>query len=235
MLITEAARGEGAHLINNKKERFLRDYIPDSMEMGPRDIISRAIYKETQAGRAIDTPCGKCVHLDLRHLGKKIITQKLPQLRDLTLTYLNLDPIIDPIPATPAQHYFMGGIATDIETKTNIPGLLAVGESACASVNGANRLGSNSLAKCLVFGTESGKTAAKIIGERKQPQINPSQIKDEQSRIKKIIQRKGKENPHAILEEMNAVMETRAGVIRNEKGLQEGLKVISKLKEQINK
>ncbi len=233
MLITEAARGEGGYLINNKNERFLRDYIPESMEMGPRDIISRAIYKETEAGRAIDTPCGKCVHLDLRHLGKKIISEKLPQLRDLTLMYLNLDPVTDPIPVTPAQHYFMGGIATDIQTKTNIPGLLAVGESACASVNGANRLGSNSLAKCLVFGTESGKTAAKIITKRKHPQIDPKQIKDEQSRIQKIIQRTGKENPHAILEEMNEVMESHAGVIRNEKGLQEGLKNISTLKEKI--
>ncbi len=235
ILITEAARGEGGWLLNKKNERFLRDYIPDSMELGPRDIVSRAIYKEIEQGRAINTPCGKCINLDLRHLGEKTIMQKLPQLRDLTLTYLNLDPVNDLIPVTPAQHYFMGGIATNIQTETNITGLLAVGECSCASINGANRLGSNSLAKCLVFGTEAGKTASRLIAKRKHPQISSSQIKEEQIRLEKIISRTGKENPYNLTAEMNVTMDTHAGIIRDEKGLKEGLETISILREKITK
>lgn len=233
ILITEASRGEGAYLLNKNHERFLTKYIPETMEIGPRDIISRAIIKEIEIGNGVNSPQGKSVYLDLRHLGKKVINQKLPQLRKLTKTYLNLDPIKDLIPVAPAQHYFMGGISTNINTKTNIEGLLAIGESACTSINGANRLGSNSLAKCLVFGAEAGITASKIIKEKSTSRISLTQIKDEQKKIHKILTNNGKESPHKLLEEMNETMDLYAGIIRNEEKIKKGIEKILSLLERV--
>ncbi|HEX6051373.1 MAG TPA: FAD-binding protein, partial [Gemmatimonadaceae bacterium] len=169
ILITEAARAEGGHLINKDGYRYLQDYnlgkpepkpVFRSMELGPRDRLSQAFMHEVAKGRTIDTPYGPVVHLDLRHLGKRVITTKLPLVRELCLKYEALDPITDLIPVRPVVHYMMGGIHTDIDGATPLAGLYAAGEAACVSINGANRLGSNSLPELLVFGTRAGRAAA---------------------------------------------------------------------------
>src|SRR5438270_12829824 len=169
ILITEAARAEGGWLINTDGYRYLQDYdlgkptpkpVLRSMELGPRDRLSQCFVKEFEKGRTIDGPYGAVVHLDLRHLGEKLINQKLPFVRELCLKYEGLDPVTQLIPVRPVVHYMMGGISTDINGATTLPGLFAAGECACVSINGANRLGSNSLPEILVFGARAGKVAA---------------------------------------------------------------------------
>src|SRR5438105_1699889 len=160
ILMTEASRGEGGYLVNKEGKRFLEEYIPTKMELGPRDILSRAIIQEIEKGRAFDGPYGEYVHLDIRHLGEKLIDEKLPFVRELTTKFVGIDPVHDPIPVRPVVHYMMGGVDTDLDGRTLLPGLYAAGEAACVSINGANRLGSNSLTECLVFGARVGKEAA---------------------------------------------------------------------------
>src|SRR3989441_2163057 len=160
ILITEAARGEGGYLINNRGERFLKKYVPEKMELGPRDILSRSIIQEIREGRGFQGPYGQYVGLDLRHLGEDEINRKLPMVRELAEEYAGVDPVHAVIPVRPGQHYIMGGVHTDITGFTGFPGLYAAGETACVSINGANRLGSNSLSECLVFGAEAGRSAA---------------------------------------------------------------------------
>ncbi|HZD12162.1 MAG TPA: FAD-binding protein, partial [Candidatus Binatus sp.] len=161
ILMTEAARGEGGYLINKDGERFLKRYLPGKMELGPRDIISRAEMTEIKEGRAFEGPYGPYVHLDVRHLGKDVIDSKLSFLKELAEKYVGVDPVHEPIPVRPGQHYIMGGVHTDKTGFTGMPGLYSAGEAACVSINGANRLGSNSLTECLVFGAVAGKEAAK--------------------------------------------------------------------------
>ena len=169
ILITEAARAEGGYLINKDGYRYLQDYnlgkphpqpVLRSMELGPRDRLSQAFMQELDKGRTIETPYGPVVHLDLRHLGGKKISAKIPFVRELCMKYQNLDPVKDLIPVRPVVHYMMGGVHTDINGATELPGLYAAGETACVSINGANRLGSNSLPELLVFGTRAGRAAA---------------------------------------------------------------------------
>ncbi len=160
ILITEAARGEGGHLLNKDGERFLKRYVPGKMELGPRDILSRAEMSEINAGRGFDGPYGSYVNLDLTHLGEITIEDKLPFVKELAEKYLGIDPAHEPIPVRPGQHYMMGGVHTDMHGFTGMPGLYAAGEVACVTMNGANRLGSNSLTECLVFGAAAGRAAA---------------------------------------------------------------------------
>ena len=169
ILITEAARAEGGYLINKDGYRYLQDYnlgkphpqpVFRSMELGPRDRLSQAFIKELEKGRTVETPYGHVVHLDLRHLGDKKIDAKIPFVRELCMKYQNLDPVNDLIPVRPVVHYMMGGIHTDINGATPLAGLYAAGEAACVSINGANRLGSNSLPELLVFGARAGRAAA---------------------------------------------------------------------------
>src|SRR6184192_3210777 len=169
ILITEAARAEGGYLLNKDGYRYLQDYnlgkpepkpVLRCMELGPRDRLSQAFVKEFEKGRTIDGLYGPVVHLDLRHLGEKLINQKLPFVRELCLKYEGLDPVTQLIPVRPVVHYMMGGISTDIDGATPLRGLYAAGECACVSINGANRLGSNSLPEILVFGARAGKAAA---------------------------------------------------------------------------
>src|SRR5262245_11098056 len=169
ILITEAARAEGGWLVNKDGYRYLQDYdlgkpqpgpVLRSMELGPRDRLSQAFVHEMEKGRTVDTPYGAAVHLDLRHLGAKVINTKLPMVRELCLDYENIDPIKDLVPVRPVVHYMMGGVSTNINGATAVGGLYAAGEVACVSINGANRLGSNSLPELLVFGARAGRTAA---------------------------------------------------------------------------
>src|SRR2546427_908898 len=175
ILITEAARGEGGILVNKDGYRYLQDYglgPPEpwprlrAMELGPRDKLSQAFVHEMRKGRTYAGPYGDYVHLDVRSLGEEKINTKIPFVRELAHRYVGIDPVHEPIPVRPVVHYMMGGISTDITGKTSLNGLYAAGEAACVSINGANRLGSNSLTELLVFGARAGRAAARHALER---------------------------------------------------------------------
>ena len=238
ILITEASRGEGGHLFNTEGERFLERYIPGKMELGPRDILSRSIMTEMEEGRAFDGPYGQYVHLDLSHLGEKLIDEKLPFVRELVVKFVGIDPVHVPIPVRPVVHYMMGGVSTDINGKTSLSSLSAAGEVACISLNGANRLGSNSLTECLVFGALSGRAAAQDVLERQPVSQNPVQMlaEEEQKRIsKKFLEKEGgKERVSSLREEMHQTMEINCGVFRTGKGLQEACTTLRELRERFD-
>ncbi len=158
ILMTEACRGEGGYLKNNQGERFMANYAPKLMELAPRDMVSRAETEEILAGRGFTTPDGQdYLELDLTHLGADRINTRLPLIREVTIKFLGLDPIEKPIPIRPVAHYSMGGIETDIDGLTRVANVWAAGEAACVSLHGANRLGSNSTAECLVWGGITGR------------------------------------------------------------------------------
>src|SRR5882762_5894734 len=231
ILITEAARAEGGYLLNKDGYRYLQDYdlgtpeakpVLRSMELGPRDRLSQAFVKEQERGRTTPTPYGPVVHLDLRHLGEKLINSKLPFVRELCTKYQNVDPVHEMIPVRPVIHYMMGGVSTDINGATPLPGLFAAGEVACVSINGANRLGSNSLPELLVFGARAGNAAAEFASSAK-PISNAvlAQAFDEQRRIENQFLRNttGRERTSTLREEMQTTMETSAGIYRTESSL----------------
>src|SRR5437763_9384931 len=213
ILITEAARAEGGWLLNKDGYRYLQAYnlgtptpepVLRSMELGPRDRLSQAFVKEREKGRTIDTPYGPVVHLDLRHLGAKMIDTKLPFVRELCLKYQNIDPVRELVPVRPVVHYMMGGVHTDINGATALTGLYAAGETACVSINGANRLGSNSLPECLVFGARAGAAAARFSAQQKAPApAAMAQARDERRRLEEnFLRRKsGRERVATIREE----------------------------------
>ena len=197
ILITEATRAEGGWLLNKDGYRYLQDYdlgkpsptpVLRSMELGPRDRLSQAFVHEQEKGRTVDTPYGPIVHLDLRHLGEKLIDAKLPMVRELCLQYERIDPVKELIPVRPVQHYMMGGVHTDIDGATALPGLYAAGEAACVSINGANRLGSNSLPECLVFGPRAGMAAAEYAAARQAATaVGSRQADDEGRRLERML------------------------------------------------
>jgi fumarate reductase flavoprotein subunit len=243
ILITEAARAEGGYLINKDGYRYLQDYnlgkphpqpVFRSMELGPRDRLSQAFMKELDKGRTIETPYGHVVHLDLRHLGAKKIDAQIPFVRELCLKYQNLDPVKDLIPVRPVVHYMMGGIHTDINGATPLPGLYAAGEAACVSINGANRLGSNSLPELLVFGARAGRAAAEYASL--DLDINPrviSQKTDEHRRVEHdLLNSNGHERMANLREEMQKTMEASAGIYRNGVSLAQGVERMSGLQER---
>jgi fumarate reductase flavoprotein subunit len=227
ILITEAARAEGGYLINKDGYRYLQDYnlgkpepkpVFRSMELGPRDRLSQAFVQEVAKGRTIDTPYGHVVHLDLRHLGEKVIDTKLPFVRELCLKYQNIDPVKDLIPVRPVVHYMMGGVHTDIDGATPLAGLYAAGEVACVSINGANRLGSNSLPELLVFGARAGRAAAEYAaGEVRTSPAVLAQARDEQRQLaNEFLHRSGgRERLATLREEMQKTMEESAGIYRS--------------------
>jgi fumarate reductase flavoprotein subunit len=236
ILMTEASRGEGGHLINNEGRRFLEDYIPTKMELGPRDILSRAIIQEIEKGHAFEGPYGHYVHLDISHLGQKTIDEKLPFVRELTTKFVGIDPVHEPIPVRPVVHYMMGGVDTDGMGRTRLPGLYAAGEAACVSMNGANRLGSNSLTECLVFGARVGRQAAQDALGAAAPAGNPlAQLAEaEQDRLLAAYLDKdtGNERIAPIRRDLQAAMELGAGVYRTEESLKEAVEAIATLQER---
>jgi succinate dehydrogenase / fumarate reductase flavoprotein subunit len=219
ILITEGARGEGGFLINAKGERFLERYVPKLMELGPRDMLARAIQTEINEGRAFE---GGYVHLDLRHLGKEKIMDRLPGIHQIAMDFASVDPILEPIPVQPAQHYTMGGVATNADGETSLPGLLAAGECACVSVHGANRLGGNSLLDAVVFGTRAGKKAAQTVEKEKhgfEQKVFQDHVKTFESRLAEIFERKSEEPCARLRDEMRALMTSHVGLFRIESNL----------------
>jgi fumarate reductase flavoprotein subunit len=244
ILITEAARSEGGYLVNKDGYRYLQDYnlgtpqprpVLRSMELGPRDRLSQAFVKEHEKGRTIAGPYGPVVHLDLRHLGAKLIDTKLPFVRELCIKYQNIDPVKELIPVRPVIHYMMGGVSTDINGATPLAGLFAAGEVACVSINGANRLGSNSLPELLVFGARAGKVAADFASRQKEPSNAVlAQATDERRRIEEQFLRKtrGGERVAVLREQMQETMESSAGIYRSGSSLAAGAETLRKLQER---
>ncbi len=225
ILITEAVRGEGGYLTNKDGERFLKRYVPNKMELGPRDIISRAMITEFEAGRGFEGPHGLYMHLDVRHLGEEVIDRKLPFMRELGREFVGIDIVKDPIPVRPVQHYMMGGVDADISGVTLMAGLYAAGECANVGLNGANRLGSNSLPECLVFGAAAGRAAAEHVDGVRAVGSNPvvALLKDETQRIEAnfLDKKTGDERIAEIREDMQHSMDAGAGVYRTKQGLTE--------------
>ena len=236
ILITEAARGEGGYLINKDGERFLKRYVPEKMELGPRDILSRSIMSEIREGRAFDGPYGHYIGLDLRHLGEATINTKLPMVRELAEKYVGIDPVNELIPVRPGQHYIMGGVATNARGETSVPGLYAVGETACVSINGANRLGSNSLSECLVFGTSTGRAVAEYVRKKDWPSGAAAKeaVLAEEARIYDgfLKRERGSETVAGVRKEMQQLMERDVGIYRTEAGLREACARLVSLRER---
>jgi fumarate reductase flavoprotein subunit len=239
ILITEAVRGEGGYLINNKGERFLKHYVPTKMELGPRDIISRAEVTEFEKGNGFEGPYGFFMHLDVRHLGEALIDRKLPFMRELGREYVGIDIVKDPIPVRPVQHYQMGGVDTDIFGATSLGGLYAAGECANVGLNGANRLGSNSLPECLVFGAAAGRAAAQHALDAQPVTANPvaSLLSDETRRVKEeyLDKERGDEGIGVIREAMQSAMDRHAGVFRTGEGLKELVDDLERLRHRLGK
>ena len=244
ILITEASRGEGGWLKNKDGYRYLQDYglgpptdtpVHRKMELGPRDILSRCHMQEYEKGRTFEGPHGHYVHLDLRHLGEEMINAKIPFVRELASKYVGIDPVYEPIPVRPVVHYMMGGIHTDVTGKTSVEGLYAAGETACVSINGANRLGSNSLTECLVFGARAGRASAEYAQSRVSPSSDPvtALASDEERRLDRVLRNdSGKEKIAAIREGMQSAMEQGTGIYRDEAGMQKACDALRELRER---
>jgi fumarate reductase flavoprotein subunit len=247
ILITEAARAEGGYLINKDGYRYLQDYnlgtpqqqpVLRSMELGPRDRLSQAFMKELDRGRTIETPYGPVVHLDLRHLGAKKIDTKIPFVRELCKKYQNIDPVTELVPVRPVVHYMMGGVDTNGTGATPLAGLYAAGEVACVSINGANRLGSNSLPELLVFGARAGLAAAEyaLAAGGVSPAI-AAQARDERRRIEHDLpQQKAGHEPIADLRDaMQKVLEACAGIYRTGAALEKGRDALAEIRERFTR
>ena len=232
VLITEGARGEGGYLINANGERFLKKYAPEKMELAPRDVVSRAEQTEINEGRGLQGPYGPYIALDLRHLGEEKINLRLPLIRDVAIKLGGVDPVKEVIPIRPAAHYSMGGIKTNIKTETPIAGLYAAGECSCVSVHGANRLGTNSTADCLVFGAVAGEEAAKHVLSTSLREIPNDKLLAEEKRISELIKREGPERVSVIRDEMRRVMNDKVWIYRKGDQLESALKEIRSLRKR---
>jgi fumarate reductase flavoprotein subunit len=245
-LLTEACRGEGGVLLNKHGRRYLQDYGmgPETplgkpqlktMELGPRDRVSQAYWHELQKGNTVSTQWGECVLMDMRHLGERHINERLPLVRELAIAYLGVDIVTEAVPIRPVVHYMMGGISTDTSASTTLPGLFAAGECACVSLNGANRLGSNSLVELLVFGKAAALSAIAHV-RRHGPgntAVLEARAEQSQARLRALFSRTdGNESMAGLRKEMMDTMEKNVGIYRTEAGLQEAVQAITALRRR---
>ncbi len=232
VLITEGARGEGAYLLNSEGDRFMKKYAPNAMELASRDVTSRAEQTEIDEGRGIDG----CVLLDMRHLGEQLIAERLWQIREIGIDLASVDVVKEPIPIRPGCHYAMGGVKTDVEGATVVPGLYAAGEAACVSVHGGNRLGANSLLDTVIFGRRSGVAATAFGRTVSMPSVPERVIEDERRRLQGILDRpKNGDRVAQVRWDLGISMDKNVAVFRTGDALEEEREIVGKLKERFAK